>query len=124
MSPSACAAPSQTLGYSKDLRMHKLSVRLYSASTIWSHKHKGIDDQTPARAAGVEETRSHKLKRDRLGINIHRRLDTMLKPLKRLRRAGRCTSRWLQGKYAPVAPKLPWYLDFEGDGEPDGNEFP
>ena len=26
--------------------------------------------------------------------------------------------------YTPVAPKLPWYLDFDGDGEPQGNEFP
>ena len=26
--------------------------------------------------------------------------------------------------YTPVASRLPWYLDFDGDGEPKGNEFP
>ena len=25
--------------------------------------------------------------------------------------------------YTPVPPKLPWYLDFDGDGEPDGSNF-
>ena len=25
--------------------------------------------------------------------------------------------------YTPVPPKIPWYLDFDGDGEPDGSNF-
>ncbi len=46
-----------TLGYSKDLRMHKLSVSLYFGIYNLVRKHKGIDGQTPAMAAGVEDKR-------------------------------------------------------------------
>jgi IS1 family transposase len=46
-----------TLGYSKDLRMHKLSVSLYFGIYNLVRKHKGIDGQTPAQAAGVEDKR-------------------------------------------------------------------
>lgn len=46
-----------TLGYSKDLRMHKLSVSLYFGIYNLVRKHKGLDGQTPAQAAGIEEKR-------------------------------------------------------------------
>lgn len=46
-----------TLGYSKDLRMHKLSTALYIGVYNLVRKHKGIDGQTPAQAAGIEEKR-------------------------------------------------------------------
>ena len=46
-----------TLGYSKKLEMHKASVALYFGVYNLVRKHKGIDNQTPAQAAGVEEKR-------------------------------------------------------------------
>ena len=46
-----------TLGYSKNLRMHKLSVALYFGVYNLVRKHKGIDGHTPAQAAGIEEKR-------------------------------------------------------------------
>ncbi len=47
----------QTLGYSKDLRMHRLSVAMYFGIYNLVRKHKGIDGQTPAQAAGLEDKR-------------------------------------------------------------------
>src|SRR5207237_1386519 len=46
-----------TLGYSKDLRMHKLSVALYLGVYNLVRKHTSLDGQTPAMAAGIEEKR-------------------------------------------------------------------
>lgn len=43
-----------TLGYSKDLRMHKLAVHVHLGIYNLCRKHSGIDGQTPAQAAGVE----------------------------------------------------------------------
>ena len=47
----------QTLAYSKDLRMHALSVRLHFGVYNLVRRHSGIDGLTPAQAAGVEEKR-------------------------------------------------------------------
>lgn len=46
-----------TLAYSKDLRMHKLSVSLHFGVYNLVRKHSGIDGLTPAQAAGIEEKR-------------------------------------------------------------------
>ena len=46
-----------TLGYSKDLRMHRLSVALYFGVYNLVRKHTSLDGQTPAQAAGVEAKR-------------------------------------------------------------------
>lgn len=46
-----------TLGYSKDLRMHKLATALHIGIYNLVRKHGGLDGQTPAQAAGVESER-------------------------------------------------------------------
>lgn len=46
-----------TLGYSKDLRMHKLSTALYIGVYNLVRKHTSLDGQTPAQAAGIEGDR-------------------------------------------------------------------
>lgn len=46
-----------TLGYSKDLRMHKLATALHIGIYNLVRKHTSLDGQTPAQAAGVEEKR-------------------------------------------------------------------
>jgi IS1 family transposase len=46
-----------TLGYSKDLRMHKLAIALHFGIYNFCRKHKSLGGQTPAQAAGVEEER-------------------------------------------------------------------
>jgi len=43
-----------TLGYSKDLRMHKLATALHIGLYNLVRKHSSLDGQTPAQAAGVE----------------------------------------------------------------------
>lgn len=45
------------LGYSKDLRMHKLATALMLGVYNLVRKHSGLDGQTPAQAAGIEEKR-------------------------------------------------------------------
>ena len=45
------------LGYSKDLRMHKLGTALHIGLYNLVRKHTSLDGQTPAQAAGVEEKR-------------------------------------------------------------------
>ena len=46
-----------TLGYSKQLRMHKLSMSLTMGIYNLVRKHKSLDGMTPAQAAGVEKDR-------------------------------------------------------------------
>ncbi len=46
-----------TLGYSKDLRMHKLAVALHIGLYNLVRRHSSLDGQTPAQAACVEEKR-------------------------------------------------------------------
>ena len=43
------------LGYSKDLRMHKLATALVIGVYNLVRKHSSLDGQTPAQAAGIEE---------------------------------------------------------------------
>ena len=43
------------LGYSKDLRMHKLATSLVIGVYNLVRKHSSLDGQTPAQAAGIEE---------------------------------------------------------------------
>lgn len=45
------------LGYSKVLRMHKLATALHIGLYNLVRKHSGLDGQTPAQAAGIEEKR-------------------------------------------------------------------
>ena len=45
------------LGYSKDLRMHKLATALHIGLYNLVRKHSGLDGQTPAMVAGIEEKR-------------------------------------------------------------------
>lgn len=45
------------LGYSKDLRMHKLATALHIGLYNLVRKHSSLDGQTPAQAAGIEEKR-------------------------------------------------------------------
>lgn len=47
----------KTLGYSKDLRMHKLAVATHLGIYNLVRRHKGLDGYTPAQAAGVEQER-------------------------------------------------------------------
>lgn len=47
----------QTLGYSKDIRMHRLAVSLHFGIYNLLRKHTGIGGKTPAQAAGVEANR-------------------------------------------------------------------
>lgn len=46
-----------TLGYSKKLTMHKAAVNLWMGVYNLVRRHKGIDGQTPAQVAGIEEKR-------------------------------------------------------------------
>ena len=46
-----------TLGYSKDLRMHKLATALHIGLYNLVRKHSSLDGRTPAQAACVEERR-------------------------------------------------------------------
>lgn len=46
-----------TLGYSKSLKMHKLSISLHLGIYNLVRRHSGIDGQTPAQCAGVEDRR-------------------------------------------------------------------
>ena len=46
-----------TLGYSKELRMHKLAVSLHFGIYNLCRRHKGISNQTPAQVAGIETDR-------------------------------------------------------------------
>lgn len=47
----------KTIGYSKDLRMHKLATALHIGLYNLVRKHSSLDGLTPAQAAGVEEKR-------------------------------------------------------------------
>ena len=45
------------LGYSKDLAMHKAAIALTLGVYNFVRRHKGLDGQTPAQAAGIEQDR-------------------------------------------------------------------
>lgn len=105
-----------TLGYSKKIGMHRLATAMHLGIYNLCRKHSGIEGQTPAQAAGVAVDRwsledvvalTERFMRNRIDAKFEAAFAAKGTP----ERTGPKT-------HAPIAPKLPWYLDFDGPGEP------